>query len=188
LATFEAGAKPKKARLLAVFLPPSMQWLHFPTNGSVSDEVSTSGATSFFLASLLAAASFFAADLTASEEEGAATEEALCVRFFFTATDEAGTPFFPDAVPYFFLNPGRAAGTASFFTTATDDDEGVVVEEGANRLVPGSLRQWRFLGLVISKGGELATALVVERRREGVEGGGGDGGEARETKCAADGK
>jgi hypothetical protein len=29
---------------------------------------------------------------------------------------------------------------------------------------------------------------VVERRREGVEGGGGDGGEARETKCAADGK
>ena len=61
--------------------------------------------------------------------------------FFFTATDEAGTTFFLEAVPHLFLNPGGRTRTSSTSTFTATSDEGVAAEEGANRPVPRSLRQ-----------------------------------------------
>jgi hypothetical protein len=94
------------------------------------------------------------------------------VPFFFTAEEEAGMAFFPEVVPCLFMNPGGRTGTSSSFTPT--NDEGVAIEEGVNRLVPGSLRQWRLSGLVTSKGDDDCGGGEEAR---GVEGGGGEEGE-----------
>jgi hypothetical protein len=153
------------------------QWLHFPTNGSLSDEVSTSSTTADFFSFLLTATSLIAADLPAGKEDGAATKEE-CVPFFFTTEEEAGTTFFPKAIPCLFMNPGGRTRTSSSFIAT--DDEGAGAEEGVNCPVPGSLRQWRLSGLFISKGGNDCGSGEEAR---GVEGGGGEGGEVSEAKC-----
>ena len=91
--------------------------------------------------------------------------------------DEVGTAFFLEIIPHLFLNPGGRTGTSSTSTFTTTGDEGVATEEGVNRPVPGSLWQWRLLGLGISKGsggGEEA---------RGVEGNGGEGGEHMKAQC-----
>jgi hypothetical protein len=112
----------------------------------------TIGAFSFSMAFLLASISFTTADLTAGEEEGPTTEEE-CMLFFFTSTDEVGMTFFPEVVPCVFLNLDGHIETSSTSTFTATGVEGAATEEGANHLVPGSLRQWSLSGLVISKGG-----------------------------------
>jgi len=59
------------------------------------------------------------------------------------------------------------------------------MEEGANRLVPRSLRQWCLLGLVISKDGGSYGGRGEVR---GVEGGGGEGGERRRSAWSMGGE
>ena len=129
----------------------------------------TTGSFSFLLAGsfLLASTSFTAANLIAGEEDGLSFEEE-CKPFFFATTDEAGMTFFPEVIPHLFLNPGghtRMSSTSTFTATGI---QGAAVKEGENRLVPGSLRQWRLSGLVIYKGGGSG------EEARGVECGGGD--------------
>ena len=128
----------------------------------MSTSSTIAGSFSFSMAFLLASASFTAADLIVGEEEGPAIEEE-CMPFFFTATYETGTALFPEAVPYLFLKPGGRNGTSSTSTFTATGVEGAAAEEGTNRPVPASLRQWRLSGLVISKaGGGGEEARVVE--------------------------
>jgi hypothetical protein len=94
------------------------------------------------------------------------------VPFFFTAEEEAGTTFFPEVVLCLFMNPYGRTGTFSSFTPT--NDEGAAAEEGVNRPVPGSLRQWCLLGLVTSKGNDGCGGGEEVR---GVEGDGGKEGE-----------
>ena len=109
----------------------------------------TAGSFSFLLAGsfsfLLTSTSFTAIELIAGKEE--------CMPFFFTATDEVGTAFFPEAAPYLFLNPGGRTEMSSTSTFTATGIEGAAMEEGANHPVPASLRQWCLSGLIISKGG-----------------------------------
>ena len=136
----------------------------------------TAGSFSFSMAFLLTSVSFTTADLTADEEEGPTVEEE-CMPFFFIATDEASTAFFPEAIPHLFLNPDGRTGTSSTSTFTATCDEGAATEEGANRPVPRSLRQWRLSSLINSKGGDSG------EEARGVEGGGGEGGERMEVPC-----
>ena len=134
----------------------------------------TSSTTAGSFTFVLASTSFTAANLIAGEEDGLSFEEE-CKPFFFATTDEAGMTFFPEVIPHLFLNPGGHTRMSSTSTFTATSDEGAAMEEGANRPVPGSLRQWRLSSLIISKGGDNG------EEARGVVGGGGEGRERMEA-------